>query len=70
MQKVQLLEDFQSLQKKSQSKKAESQLGWGQEVPFGPFLALAAMLYFGGGNSWVEPWISSVFLQVYATIGP
>ncbi len=60
---------FHSLRRESESKKSESHLSWGQEVPFGPFLALAAMLYFGGINSWVEPWISSVFQQVYTSIG-
>lgn len=57
-----------SFRKQSNSGEVETSVGWGREVPFGPFLSLAAMLYFGGCNYWVEPWISSMIQQVLISI--
>ena len=36
----------------------ENQIDWGVEIPFGPYLALAALGYFFGLKLWVDPWFS------------
>jgi leader peptidase (prepilin peptidase) / N-methyltransferase len=33
-------------------------LGFGVEIPFGPYLALAGMSYFFGLRTWVDPWFN------------
>ena len=38
------------------SSKDTNQIGLGVEIPFGPYLALAALGYFFGFNQWVDPW--------------
>jgi leader peptidase (prepilin peptidase) / N-methyltransferase len=37
-------------------------LAWGQEVPFGPYLALAGLLYLTCIRSWVDSWFDSLIL--------
>ena len=49
---------------KNNSKDEQESLGWGQEVPFGPYLALAGLLYLIGIRSWVDSWFDS-FLVVF-----
>ncbi len=34
----------------------KNQLAFGIEVPFGPYLAIAAMAYFFGLKIWIDPW--------------
>ncbi len=46
------------LPKKDESKDS---LKWGQEVPFGPYLALAALLYLLVLRPWVDDWFDSLF---------
>lgn len=46
------------LPKKDESKDS---LKWGQEVPFGPYLALAALLYLLALRPWVDDWFDSLF---------
>ena len=46
------------LPKKEESKDS---LQWGQEVPFGPYLALAALLYLLALRPWVDDWFDSLF---------
>lgn len=46
------------LPKKDESKDS---LKWGQEVPFGPYLALAAVLYLLVLRPWVDDWFDSLF---------
>jgi leader peptidase (prepilin peptidase)/N-methyltransferase len=36
-------------------------LAWGKEVPFGPYLALAGLLYLVCIRSWVDNWFDSLF---------
>jgi len=36
-------------------------LGWGVEVPFGPFLAMAALLYFFLLKDYFLQWIDQSF---------
>ena len=35
-------------------------LSWGQEVPFGPYLALAALIYLVAIRPWVDDWFDSL----------
>ena len=35
-------------------------LSWGKEIPFGPYLALAALLYLLGIRPWVDAWFDSL----------
>jgi len=37
-----------------------NQLNFGIEIPFGPYLALAALGYFFGLKQWIDPWFSWV----------
>jgi len=37
-------------------------LAWGQEVPFGPYLALAGLLYLTCIRSWVDGWFDSLIV--------
>ena len=46
------------LPKKDESKDS---LKWGQEVPFGPYLALAALIYLLALRPWVDDWFDSLF---------
>ena len=38
--------------------KDENQIGLGVEIPFGPYLALAALAYFFGLKRWIDPWFA------------
>jgi leader peptidase (prepilin peptidase)/N-methyltransferase len=39
----------------------EENLNWGAEVPFGPYLAIAGLLYFAAGvSSYVDPWFDPI----------
>ena len=38
----------------------EDGLSWGKEIPFGPYLALAALLYLLGIRPWVDAWFDSL----------
>ena len=40
--------------------KGKSGLKWGEEVPFGPYLAIAALLYLLAIRSWVDDWFDSL----------
>ena len=52
---------FQNFKKKSSKQNPpEDQIPWGREIPFGPYLAIATLLYLGGVNLWVDPWIKGV----------
>ena len=35
-------------------------ISWGKEIPFGPYLALAALLYLLGIRPWVDAWFDSL----------
>ena len=37
-------------------KTKDEKVGWGKEVPFGPFLAIAALLFWLGARHWMEVW--------------
>ena len=37
-----------------------NQPDFGMEIPFGPYLALAALGYFFGLKDWIDPWFSWV----------
>ncbi len=52
---------FQNLKKKSSTQNPSGdQILWGKETPFGPYLAIATILYLGGLNLWVDQWIEAV----------
>ena len=38
----------------------EDNIDWGMEVPFGPFLGIAALLYFLGIRDLVEDWFEGI----------
>lgn len=38
----------------------ERELSWGQEVPFGPYLALAGLIYLLGIRPWVDDWFEAL----------
>jgi leader peptidase (prepilin peptidase)/N-methyltransferase len=38
--------------------RGDRKIEWGMEVPFGPFLAIAAILFWVGARFWVEEWFS------------
>lgn len=43
----------------------DSRLSFGMEIPFGPYLALAALGYFFGLRNWIDPWfewINAIFI--------
>ncbi len=44
-----------------QKDESKDSLKWGQEVPFGPYLALAALLYLLALRPWVDDWFDSLF---------
>ena len=44
-----------------QKDESKDSLKWGQEVPFGPYLALAALLYLLALRPWVDEWFDSLF---------
>lgn len=44
----------------SSSEGNRNQLGFGVEIPFGPYLALAALGYFLGLKKWIDPWFEWV----------
>jgi hypothetical protein len=39
--------------------KKNSSFGWGVEIPFGPFLGAASLLYFLGLKGYVDEWFDS-----------
>ena len=43
-----------------QAEDAVSALGWGVEIPFGPFLATAALLYLFGLSEYVDAWFDNL----------
>jgi leader peptidase (prepilin peptidase) / N-methyltransferase len=49
----------------SSKEKEEDETGetltWGQEVPFGPYLALAGLIYLLAMRPWVDDWFDSLF---------
>ena len=47
---------------RSDGKDDAESLAWGQEVPFGPYLALAGLLYLACIRSWVDSWFDSLIL--------
>ena len=53
-----VLQNFKK--KSSKQDPPEDQISWGREIPFGPYLAIATLLYLGGMNQWVDPWIKGV----------
>ncbi len=53
-----VLQNFKK--KSSKQDPPEDQISWGREIPFGPYLAIATLLYLGGMNHWVDPWIKGV----------
>jgi leader peptidase (prepilin peptidase)/N-methyltransferase len=42
-----------------ESGEQRAKVGWGVEVPFGPFLATAALIYHFGLFSLVDPWFEN-----------
>ena len=48
------------LSKRSPQSSSEQDLQWGAEVPFGPYLAIAGMVYFGGASSFIDPWFDAI----------
>ena len=50
--------------------KEDRKIEWGMEIPFGPFLAIAAILFWVGARFWVEEWFSeklNPFLEFIGT---
>lgn len=41
-------------------KQEGNRLAFGMEIPFGPYLALAALAYFFGVKKWIDPWFEWV----------
>lgn len=57
--------------KKSNANQESDQLGWGMEVPFGPFLGLAGLFYFLGLQEFVDDWFEGIisnFIFVFSTL--
>lgn len=57
--------------KKSNANQEPDQLGWGMEVPFGPFLGLAGLFYFLGLQVFVDDWFEGIisnFIFVFSTL--
>ena len=46
--------------KKSYANREPDRLGWGMEVPFGPFLGLAGLFYFLGLQVFVDDWFEGI----------
>ena len=46
--------------KRGPQSSSEQELQWGAEVPFGPYLAIAGMVYFGGASSFIDPWFDPI----------
>jgi prepilin signal peptidase PulO-like enzyme (type II secretory pathway) len=44
--------------RKEDLERGDPKIEWGMEVPFGPFLAIAAILFWVGARFWVEEWFS------------
>ena len=47
---------------RSKDKDDAESITWGQEVPFGPYLALAGLLYIAIVQPWVDGWFDSIVL--------
>ena len=47
---------IQKFLKRGEVKESESEIQWGAEVPFGPYLAIAGIIYFAGASSLIDPW--------------
>ena len=57
--------------KKANSNQESDKLGWGMEVPFGPFLGLAGLFYFLGLQAFVDSWFEGIisnFIFVFSTL--
>ena len=62
---------FSKLRRISLANNKNDQLGWGMEIPFGPFLGLAALIYFLGMQEFVDGWfegITSNFIFVFSAL--
>ena len=49
----------------------EDNIDWGMEVPFGPFLGIAALLYFLGIRDLVEDWFEGIisnFMLIFSAL--
>ena len=56
---------FQFLGKKpSKHHQGKEPLSWGKEIPFGPYLAIATLLYLGGLDHWIDPWMEEALAIV------
>ena len=47
----------------------DNPVSWGQEVPFGPYLAVAALIFFAGMNEFVDKWLSVKLVPILNVIG-
>jgi len=59
---------YQKLRTKASGGKGD-RVTWGKEVPFGPYLAIAALLFLGGANQWVEKWWAIKLEPILQIIG-
>lgn len=48
------------LQKGGKQINSDQELRWGGEVPFGPYLAVAAIFYFAGASVLIDPWFDPI----------
>ncbi len=46
---------------------SESEIQWGAEVPFGPYLAISGIIYFAGASSVIDPWFDPILGLFYNT---
>jgi leader peptidase (prepilin peptidase)/N-methyltransferase len=51
---------IQKFFKRGKVEESESEIQWGAEVPFGPYLAIAGIIYFCGAFSVIDPWFSPI----------
>jgi leader peptidase (prepilin peptidase) / N-methyltransferase len=58
-----LLVPFMLVQKfleKNKINHSDPEIQWGAEVPFGPYLAIAGIIYFTGASSIIDPWFDPI----------